>query len=525
MSRRSVAWDELVTAATVGTSTRALPHTGFHPTTVTTTGEAAGDDPATRLLELAAMESAASAVTVEPTPAAPLDPAPAERRRVSTERLAELLLQAVRLDRELAGDLVDVVAATGLVLPPSAVPAFLDLGRDTRFGPSLSVIVGERGRWVVGLDRDWADLLPALPRDPTDRPVELADWQGGGWEPRAAYLRGLRRVDPDAARELLASGWARESADDRMALLGALEERLGPEDVPFLEAVLRDRRDTVRQRAVGLLVRLGGRLPLDVQPAFGRRSMDRGRPLVRLGRQGLRRSGTLEVVAPETLDESARADAIVESAGGFRKGKRAWWLEQILARTPLALWENEFGRSAAELVDLPATGDFARELHPGWAAAAAAQRNPAWARALLGTAAFSADPSLVSVLDADEGARYAHTLLRSAKPGDATVIPLLARIDGPWPAALAAAVVEYVEWLLPSPLVRESTPLIRLAARRLPVRTPLALTYGRATSEDWAEQRARDFVFDHPWRTALTTLSATLSLRASVDDELRRSAP
>ena len=525
MSRRSVAWDELVTAATVGTSTRALPHTGFHPTTVTATGEGADDDPATRLLALAAMESAASAVTVEPTPATPLDPAPTERRLVATERLADLLLDAVRLDRELAGDLVDLVAANGLVLPPSAVPPFLDLGPDPRFGPSLSAIVGERGRWLVGLDPDWAELLPALPRDPAERPVDLADWQGGSWEPRDAYLRGLRRVDPAAARELLASGWKREPPDDRTALLGALEESPGPEDVPFLEAVLRDRREPVRLRAAALLVRLCGHLPLDALPLFGRRLADRARPLVRLRRHGLLRSTTLEVWAPEALDDQARADGIVQRAAGTQPGRRAFWLEQILRSAPLRLWENEFGRSAAELVALPVTGDFARELHRGWAAAAATQGNAAWARALLGTSAFAADPSLISVLPADERASHAHTVLRTAKPGDATLLPLLARVDGPWSSELATAVLEYLEWLLPSALVRESTPLLRLAARRLPVRTPLAVAYGQAASEDWADQRARDFAFDHPWRTTLTTLSATLSLRASVHDELRRSAP
>ncbi|HEY6741617.1 MAG TPA: DUF5691 domain-containing protein [Lapillicoccus sp.] len=524
VSRRSVAWDELVTAATVGTSTRALPHTGFHPTTVTATGQAADDDPATHLLDLAAMESAASAVTVEPVTATPVDRAPAETRAVATERLASVLLQAVRLDRALAGDLVDLVAASGLVLPPSAVPAFLDLGRDARFGPSVSAVVGERGRWLVGLDPDWAELLPALPRDPSERPVDIADWQGGGWEPRDAYLLGLRRVDPAAARELLASAWAREPAEDRAVLLGALEEGLGPEDVPFLEAALRDRRDMVRQRVVGLLVRLGGRLPLDAQPAFGRRNVDRARPLVRLGRQGRRRSAALEVIVPETLDEASRRDAIVERSGGFQKGKRAWWLEQILTRTPLPFWENEFRRSPAELVALPVAGDFARELHRGWAAAAVAQQNAAWARALMASS-FAADPSLVGVLAADERSRYAHTVLRSAKPGDATLLPLLARVDGPWSPELATAVVEFVEWLLPSALVRESAPLLRLAARRLPVRVPLPLAYARATSEDWADQRARDFAFDHPWRTTLTSLSATLSLRAIIADELRRSAP
>jgi hypothetical protein len=75
--------------------------------------------------------------------------------------------------------------------------------------------------------------------------------------------------------------------------------------------------------------------------------------------------------------------------------------------------------------------------------------------------------------------------------------------------------------------VRESAPLLQLVARRLPVRLPftIATIQARAASEDWADQQARSAGFDHPWRALLASLSATLSVRARVDDELRRSAP
>ena len=49
----------------------------------------------TRLLELAAMETAANAVTVQTAVATPVDPAPAERRTVMTDRLADLLAPLV----------------------------------------------------------------------------------------------------------------------------------------------------------------------------------------------------------------------------------------------------------------------------------------------------------------------------------------------------------------------------------------------------------------------------------------------
>ncbi|HVD29349.1 MAG TPA: DUF5691 domain-containing protein, partial [Mycobacteriales bacterium] len=207
MTGASVAWDELVTAATVGTGTRALPQSGFHPTTVTARVDETDADDAARLLELAAMETAANAVSVRAVAAAPVDPAPAESRPVMTDRLADLLLLAVRTDREVAADLFDTVASAGLVVPPAALPAFLELGRDVRIAPLLCVLVGERGRWLAGLDEDWLAFLP-----PGSRVAEIA---------------ALRRVDPAAAREQVAASWLGDSADDRALLLDALAHGLG----------------------------------------------------------------------------------------------------------------------------------------------------------------------------------------------------------------------------------------------------------------------------------------------------------
>ena len=507
MSRTSIAWDELVTSATVGTGTRPLPHTGFHPTTVTGVVDGAEADGAERLLELAAMETAANAVTVQPAAATPVEPAPPESRTVMTDRLADLLLLAVRTDREVATDLLDTVAGARLVLPPAALPAFLELGRDNRIAPALADLVGERGRWLVDLDEEWAVFLP-----PT---------------PRATEAAALRVADPAAGRELAVAEWPHASADVRVRLLRALAHGLGVDDVPFLESVLSDRSAAVGVHAVTLLTRLCGGLPLDAQPPFGERAVQRARPVVRLVRQGLLRSPALEVVAPEALDRAARGDLLFGPEPGFRKGQRAWWLEQIIQRAPLSLWENEFGRSPAELVALPVVGDFARELHPGWSAAARAQQNLAWARGLLARADAPVEPFLVGVLPAGEQTALAVRVLDSVEAGDGVVLPLLTQIDGPWPADLATAAVGYLERLLATAPMRESTPLLQLVARRLPVRTPftVATIQARATSEDWADQQARSVGFDHAWRALLTSLSATLSVRARVDDELRRSAP
>jgi hypothetical protein len=180
-----------------------------------------------------------------------------------------------------------------------------------------------------------------------------------------------------------------------------------------------------------------------------------------------------------------------------------------------------------EIARLPVVGDFARELHPGWRAAVILQRNVEWARALLGAPDAVADALLAAVLPLDERAAYAEGVARSAAPGDGAVVPLLAAVDGPWPGGLATAVLAYVERLLSTAMVRESSPLLQLIARRLPIRRPVLVEtiQARLTTEDWADHQARAVGFDHPWRAALTSLSTTLSVRARVDDELRRSTP
>jgi hypothetical protein len=504
VNRASIAWDELVTAATVGTATRAIPETGFHPTTITG-GPAA--DAAIRLLDLAAMETAAVAVTVEPAPATAVTPAPTEVQPVMSSDLAALLLQAVRHDRELAAELVGEVAAAGLVLPAADVPDFLLLAQDVRFGAALTSLVGQRGRWLVTLDPEWSELLP---------PVMPAD-----------HLAALRATEPDAARELLASEWRSASADDRVRLLMALEEGLGVDDVAFLETALGDRRATVSARAALLLERLCATLPLDDQPDVGRRMIARARPLIRLVRSGLLRTPALEVVAPEVLDDEARRDGITDNEGGSRRGPRAAWLGQILHRTPLALWENELRRSPDAIVALPVVGDFAGELPLAWHTAAVGQCNAEWARALLRLPDARVDWALAGVLPRDERIAYVRGVLRAVTPGDGAVLPLLTAVDGTWPADLATSVIAYLERLAGTAPSRETPLLLRLVARRLPVRQPVLVETieARITTEDWAEQQARTVGFDHPWRAALTTLSATLSVRARVDAELRRSTP
>ena len=106
-------------------------------------------------------------------------------------------------------------------------------------------------------------------------------WRTGSRGERQAYLAAQRRRDPTAGRELLTADWARQTGDERAALLAVLVRGLSADDEEFLDAALDDRAAAVRGVARRLLTLLPG-------SRFGRRATERAAAVLRLERRGLR---------------------------------------------------------------------------------------------------------------------------------------------------------------------------------------------------------------------------------------------
>jgi hypothetical protein len=218
---------------------------------------------------------------------------------------------------------------------------------------------------------------------------------------------------------------------------------LAEDDGPFLESVLDDRRREVRNVALSLLRRLPG-------SAFGRRMAARAVACVRLEHRTFGRD-RLVVVPPREVDTALRRDG-VPATPPANVGAGAWLLEEIVAATPLDTWTTAFGRAPAAVIELAGSDDWATPLMHGWARAATAQRDTAWAGVLV-AAAEHARPGtrgalpqelawdLHLILPPAELARFAAEALR----GDpARAHRLLAVHPGEWPEELAVAVIENI---------------------------------------------------------------------------------
>ncbi|SMQ18397.1 hypothetical protein SAMN06272771_4847 [Streptomyces sp. Ag82_O1-12] len=465
-------WEGLVTTALLGTDRRTPP------------GTAPGPDAPAALLDAAAVETVRRRAGRRPARAAerprpaPEDPRPA-LPPAAARRLAMLLADRPGPSgggrRGAAPDLTEllpqwlaVANARGFAPPAQVLPALLDAARGrTDLRPAALEFAGPRALWLARLNPDWRFALraspgggAALPHPEDDERVRQL-WQEGLFAERVALLSALRSREPAAARDLLASTWAMERAEDRLMFLDSLRAGLGPDDEPFLEQALADRSRNVRATAAELLSALPGsalaaRMAVRAGACVAIDHMRTARP----GGAGvedaepagaMKSAPTIAVEAPHECDPGMERDGVVAKAPAGR-GERSWWLGQLVEAAPLATWPRRLGgRTPREIVALPVADDWQGELHAAWCRAAVRQRDAEWSRALLGepSAPDAGGPGAVSLaerakllgtLGAAERAEWVAGFI--AAHGLSEAFQLLGVCAVPWAAPLGRAVVD-----------------------------------------------------------------------------------
>ncbi|GAB2778173.1 DUF5691 domain-containing protein [Streptomyces chlorus] len=446
-------WEDLVTTALLGTDRR------------TPAGSASGANAPAALLDAAAVATVRRRAGLRPARAAerprpaPEDPRP-QLPPAAARRLTMLLTDRSGASgggrRGAAPDLLELLPqwlaaanAHGFAAPPPALPALLDAARGrTDLRPAALRLAGPRGLWLARLNPDWRFALRSAPGGGTSLPGPgktervLRLWQEGLFAERVAVLSSLRSREPAAARELLATTWATERAEDRLMFLDSLRTRLGPADEPFLEQSLADRSRNVRATAAELLSALPG-------SALAQRMAVRAGACVAVDH--MRDAPMLTVEAPHECDAGMERDGVVAKAPAGR-GERSWWLGQLVEAAPLGTWSRRLGgRTPQQIVALPVGDDWQSELHAAWCRAAVRQRDAEWAQALLGepSAAEAGGPGAVSLaerakllgtLAAAERAEWVAGFIETHGLPDA--FQLLGVCAVPWAPPLGRAVVD-----------------------------------------------------------------------------------
>ncbi|MEU6013218.1 DUF5691 domain-containing protein [Streptomyces sp. NPDC047515] len=521
----AVPWEELVTLALLGTDRRP-PEGGGGPV---------------GLLDAAALHTvrrragllpATAAARPRPAPADPRPPLPPAARR----RLAQLLTDRSASGgsggrRGTAPDLTELIPQwlatanrNGYGAPPALLPPLLDAARSrTDLRPQALAFAGPRGLWLAGLNPEWKFALRGSPGgsslpDVTDPEAVSRLWQEGLFAERVALLGAVRSHDPAEALALLATTWTTERAEDRLMFLDSLRTGLSAVDESFLEQALSDRSRNVRSTAAELL----SALP---ESAFAGRMAARAMSCVSPDLTG--DAASVAVEAPHECDAAMERDGVVAVPPSGR-GERSWWLGQLVEATPLATWPVRFGRrTAQEVVALPVADGWAEELHAAWCRAAVRQRDPRWARALLGspsvppsngpgTASLAERSKLLAVLPAPERSAWVAGFI--AAHGLSEAFQLLGVCPTPWAEPLGRSVVDALDiardagsypWSFSGVMGLAERCLNPAEADRLEILT---------TTPDEPENASPGA--NGYWSEAFQRLVSTLRLRATMDVEL-----
>ncbi|MET9758415.1 DUF5691 domain-containing protein [Streptomyces sp. NPDC006372] len=524
------AWEGLVTTALLGTDRRTPPGAGPGPEAPVALLDAAAVETVRRR---AGLRPARAAERPRPAPEDPRPPLPPAAAR----RLAMLLADRPGASgggrRGTAPDLMELLPqwlaaanARGFAPPPQVLPALLDAARGrTDLRPAALEFAGPRALWLARLNPDWRFALRSTPGGGAALP-QLEDdgsirqlWQEGLFAERVALLSALRSREPAAARELLATTWTTERAEDRLMFLDSLRTGLGPDDEPFLEQALADRSRNVRATAAELLSALPG-------SALAARMAVRAEACVAIDRT--LSTPAIAVEAPHECDPGMERDGVVAKAPAGR-GERSWWFGQLVEAAPLGTWSRRLGgRTPREIVALPVTDDWQGELHAAWCRAAVRQRDAAWSRALLGepSAPEAGGPGAVSLaerakllgtLDAAERAEWVAGFI--AAHGLSEAFQLLGVCAVPWAAPLGRAVVDALN------IARDAgsypwsfSGVMGLAERCLDPSEAGRLDALLAVPDE--PENASPGAGGY-WAESFQRLSTTLRLRAAMTEELR----
>lgn len=418
MNQITGAWPELVATALLGTSRRprqAWPAPGI--------GVRSGGSAEEQLLDAAALAQAARLAGRCAESGAPAEPAAPDRLAAPGDRavqLLELILTQTPAGPALRPALLqlwcETAVAAGRRLPHHLLPTIFKLSSTPVDAATLLALQGamdERGRWLA-TQFPQVRLRAEESSEPT---LDPAVWPTIPTAQRVVLLTELRRHDPTAGRELLLSTWASEPARDRASLLAALAESVSLADEEFLESVLDDRAPSVRVEAARLL----DQLPQSRRAA---RMADRLRPLI--SRVGLLKK-QLKVDAPAEPDASAQRDGITTPK---HSAVEYHWLTQLIAASPLTIWEEFGGPAALREISQGA-------VESGLIEATMNQRDQAWARVLM-----KRHPQirLLEILDPDERSNWIEAMLSSG----GSVAGFIDSLPGPWDEWTSTAICDAI---------------------------------------------------------------------------------
>lgn len=302
--------------------------------------------------------------------------APAEEKVACSSRAAQQIATFLQGKHDvLFSEALERLQRVQQRLPHELLPQALAYGiRHKQLRTALLPVLGERGRWLAQFSPEWswATAIDTAFMHKTLPEIETL-WQEGTVQQRAEILRYVRSIQPDTAREWIASTWKQEKAETRACFLSSLQVNLSEKDEEFLEQALNDRGKSVCAQAIQLLAAIP-------TSAFNQRMRERADTLLQYT------DGSLHVTVQNKFDPSWRRDGITQD--NKQKNLTSEAFLQIISRVSPTHWEERFAASPARLIEAASASEqksdgWMEVVAKGWTIAAHTYNTTIWFEPLL----------------------------------------------------------------------------------------------------------------------------------------------
>ncbi len=337
---------------------------------------------------------------------------------------------------EVLPEMLAALDAAGQRIPAENLPDLLNLGaKQQQLRAAIVRVIDQRGLWLAAQNPDWS--FAAGTRDVAE------SWQTESSAARRLQFQQLRAEDPGQARKLVESTWDQETPDDRAAFLEEFETGLSPDDEPFLEGALDDRRKEVRGCAADLLARLP-------ESRLCQRMIAHVKPLLTYERS-LLSGDKIKVTLPDACDKEMQRDGVgIKPPAGI--GEKAWWLMQMLGAVPPQVWTREWKRTPEQIIQAASRNkEFSNNLLRGFCTASECLGEVEWIEALLNFyREQSADIVLVELVSSLPPARQEDSLTQFFKSkqvwlaGTRSIWALLEPCQHPWSREFSRAFLQSI---------------------------------------------------------------------------------
>jgi hypothetical protein len=241
--------------------------------------------------------------------------------------------------------------------PPVLLPALLDkANKHKNLRMAVESCMGKRGEWLSAFNPDWQFAAGETDEE---------RWQTGKPDQRRQVLERVRATNSALGRQWLQETWAQENANSKAELLKALAVNLSDKDLEWLESLINEKSQRVKEETLNLLQQIP-------ESSVVQLYWEVVQETVKLKKEFFKTY--LSIHLPVDVNET------IYKAGITKSNKDQEVIEQLISNIPPSFWESYFKETPEHIYKLFNKDKKSEEFIPAIGQAAGKFKDTNWTK-------------------------------------------------------------------------------------------------------------------------------------------------